>query len=309
MTRWGIVSMVRGRAEDILGFAAHHLDLGADRLYIFLDEPNPTAFQALNQHPKVQVQSCDKAFWSKRTRGRPDKHQIRQTFIATHTYRRTDVDWLAHIDVDEFLWSSEPVADVLATVPQDVPAVRVRPSEAMSGGDDLYKAHIPKSPTREALVQEIYPTYGAFVLGGFLSHVQGKLIVRTGLENLSFRIHNLFQNKKLLPCKHEQPQFELCHRHAPDWDHWIAHYDFRMTRGSYQPGMSPNVPREKGGLNKNELFSWIKDEHGMDGLRAFYAEISGQDPDVRARLERNGLIRHRPLNMSQKIAQHFPGSG
>ena len=304
---WGIVSMVRGSAEDILGFVAHHLELGADQLYIYLDEPNRRAFQALRAHPKVRVRLCDDAFWVKRKRTRPEKHQIRQTVHATHIYKRTNLDWLAHIDVDEFLWSSEPIADVLRSVPADIPGFRVRPIEALAGGDDLYKAHIPKGPGREALVQDLYPTYGGFVLGGFLSHVQGKLFVRAGLPNLSFRIHNLFQNKKLLPCKTELPQLELCHRHAPDWDHWIGHYDFRMNRGSYQPGMSPNVPRYKGGLSKNELLSWIEAEQGMDGLRAFYAEMSGQDPDVRARLEQHGLIRHRPLNLPDKIAKHFPG--
>ncbi|NVO55477.1 glycosyltransferase family 2 protein [Rhodobacteraceae bacterium B1Z28] len=309
MTTWGIVSMVRGPADDILRFAAHHLDLGANFLYIYMDEPNRRAFRVLRQHPKIRVRICDDTFWQKRNRNRPEKHQIRQTVHATFTYRNTNLDWLAHIDVDEFLWSSEPIADLLQTVPADKPAVRVRPIEALAGGEDLYKAHIPNSPDREALVEALYPNYGAFVQGGFLSHVQGKLFVRTGLENLNFRIHNLFQNKKLLPCKFEVPQIELCHRHAPDWGHWAAHYQFRMDRGSYQPDMSPNVPREQGGLNKNELHSWIEAEHGLDGLRAFYDEMSGVDPAVRARLQAHGLIKHRPLHLDEKVAKHFPGSG
>ncbi len=309
MITWGIVSMVRGPTDTILGFAAHHLDLGADFLYIYMDEPNPDAFEALSCHPKIRVRNCDDAFWQERRRNRPEKHQIRQTVHATFAYRYTKLDWLAHIDVDEFLWSPEPITDLLSSVPADKPAVRVRPIEAIGGSEDLYKAHIPNSADREAIVEEIYPSYGAFVLGGFLSHVQGKLFVRSGMENLNFRIHNLFQNKKLLPCKFEVPQIELCHRHAPDWEHWIAHYKFRMDRGSYQPGMSPNVPRDQGGLNKNELLSWIEAEQGPDGLRAFYTEMSGADPDVRARLEAHSMIKHRPLNLDEKVAKHFPGSG
>lgn len=308
MTTWGIVSMVRGSAKDILGFAAHHLDLGADFMYIYMDEPNRPAFRALRMHPNVRVRVCDDAFWQKRKRNRPDKHQIRQTVHATFAYRNTRLDWLAHIDVDEFLWPSEPITDLLNSVPENIPAVRVRPMEAMACGEDLYKANIPAGPDREALVQEIYPNYGGFVLGGFLSHVQGKLIVRTGMENLNFRIHNLFQNKELLPCKFELPGLELCHRHAPDWDHWLAHYRFRMERGSYQAGNSPNVSRELGGLTKHELHSWIEGEHGTEGLRRFFDEMSGADPDVRARLQDHGLIRHRPLNLEEKIAKHFPGS-
>lgn len=308
MTTWGIVSMVRGTARDILGFVAHHLDLGADYMYVYMDEPNRAAFRTLRHHPKVRARLCDDEFWKTRKRQRPDKHQIRQTVHATFAYRNTHLDWLAHIDVDEFLWTSAPVRDLLHSVPASIPAVRVRPIEALAGAQDLYKAHIPSGPEREALVEALYPNYGGFVLGGFLSHVQGKLIVRTGLENLNFRIHNLFQNKKLLPCKFELPQLELCHRHAPDWDHWIAHYPFRMQRGSYQPGMSPNTSRDRGGLNKNELLSWIEAENGMAGLRAFYDELSGADPDVRERLRENGLLRHKPLNLDDKIEKHFPGS-
>jgi len=305
---WGIVSTVRGSASDILRFVAYHLDIGVDRMYVYLDEPNPKAFNILNRHPKVEVRNCDAGFWGYRKRERPEKHQIRQTANATFTYRKADEDWLAHIDVDEFLWPEHPIPDLLANVPGHIPGVRVRPIEAMAGGQDFYKAHIPSSQDRDGLVQELYPNYGAFVLGGFLSHVQGKLFVRTGLPQINFRIHNLFQNGKLLPCRVELPSVDLCHRHAPDWDHWLAHYRFRLERGSYQPGMSPNVPREHGGMNKNELLSWIEAEDGMDGLRAFFDEISGADANVRARLEQHGMIRHRPLNLDERVAKHFPGS-
>ncbi len=305
---WGIVSTVRGSAPDILRFAAYHLDLGVDRMYIYLDEPNPRAFNVLNRHPRIEVRNCDDRFWAYRKRERPERHQIRQTANASFTYRKADVDWLAHIDVDEFLWSETSIPDLLADVPEHIPGVRVRPIEALAGIDDLYKAYIPSGPDRDGILQEIYPNYGAFVLGGFFSHVQGKLFVRTGQPGINYRIHNLFQNGEICPCKVELPGVDLCHRHALDWDHWLAHYRFRLERGSYQPGMSPNVPRERGGMNMNELLSWIEAEGGQDGLRAFYDEISGADTEVRGRLEQYGMIRHRPLELDEKLRKHFPGS-
>ena len=65
---------------------------------------------------------------------RPVKHQVRQTQNATFTYhRKAEVDWLAHIDVDEFLWPAEPLAPLLAALPADIPYARVRPIEALSG--------------------------------------------------------------------------------------------------------------------------------------------------------------------------------
>lgn len=305
---WGIVSTVRGSAPDILRFVAYHLDLGVDRMYIYLDEPNPKAFNALNRHPKVEVRNCDDGFWANRKRERPDKHQIRQTANATFTYRKAVEDWLAHIDLDEFLWPEHPVAQLLAEVPEDIPVVRVRPDEALAGGEDLYKAYIPSGPNRADIVQALYPNYGAFVKGGFLSHLQGKVFARKGLPQINFRIHGLFQNGERLLCQAELPGVGLCHRHAPDWNHWLAHYRFRLERGSYQPGMTPNVPRERGGMNMNELLSWIEAEEGQDGLRAFFDEMSGADPEARARLEAHGMILHRPLHLDEKLRKHFPGS-
>ncbi len=305
---WGIVSTIRGSAPDILEFAAYHLDLGLDRMYLFLDEPNPQAFEALRAHPKIDVWVCDAAFWARRKRDRPDKHQVRQTANATYTYRKTDLNWLAHIDLDEFLWPKRPVPDLLAQVPDDIPAARTRPIEALATGKDLYKAFIPKGRGRDTLVQTLYPTYGAFVLCGFLSHIQGKLFVRTGMSKINFRIHNLFQNGEILRDCVELDGMDLCHRHAPDWEHWLAHYPFRIARGSYQPGMSPNVARERGGVNMNELLGMIEAEDGLDGLRRFFDEMSGAAPATRTRLEDHGMIRHRPLDLDVKVAKHFPGT-
>ncbi|KIC44566.1 glycosyl transferase family 2 [Ruegeria sp. ANG-S4] len=305
---WGIVCTTRAPLDEILRFAAYHIDLGVDRLHLFLDGPNRRAVRVLRQHPKIEIRVCNEAFWQRRGIERPEKHQVRQSHNATFIYRQTDLDWLLHIDIDEFLWPITPVQAILSKIPADVPAARIRPIEALSGQDDMYKAYIPSGPDRVRLVEQIYPNYGGFVLGGFLSHVQGKLFVRSGLKDLKDRIHNIHQNNQLLPITTELPQIELCHRHAPDWDHWQAHFRFRLERGSYQPGMAPNVARHKGGLNMHELLSWIEAEQGERGLRAFYDELSGADPDVRNRLQAHGLLRHRPLKLEEKRAKHFPRS-
>ncbi|EEE38849.1 hypothetical protein RKLH11_2695 [Rhodobacteraceae bacterium KLH11] len=305
---WGIVCTTRAPLDDILRFAAHHIDLGVDRLHVFLDEPNRRAVRVLRRHPKIEIRVCNGEFWQRRGIERPEKHQVRQSHNATFIYRQTDLDWLAHIDIDEFLWPHAPVKNVLADIPSDTLAARIRPMEALCGGEDMYKAYIPSGPERAALVETLYPNFGGFVLGGFLSHVQGKIFVRSGLKYLKDRIHNVYQSNVIVPARLEIPQIELCHRHAPDWEHWLAHYRFRLERGSYQPGMSPNAPRHMGGLNMHELLSWIEAEQGEVGLRAFYDELSGADPNVQARLKDQGLLRHRPLNLGEKVTKHFPGT-
>ena len=42
---------------------------------------------------------------------------------------------------------------------------------------------------------DIYPTYGLHLNGGFLSHVAGKVFVRTGHDGVGLRIHNAFSGR------------------------------------------------------------------------------------------------------------------
>ena len=134
MTRWGLVSTILAPTPDILRYVAYHLDQGAQRLYIYLDADTPDAHAALANHPKVRVTTCDAAHWQRLGVARPDKHQARQTLNATHAYhRKADVDWLIHMDVDEFLVPQAPIPDLLDAVPATRALVRVRPMEALGG--------------------------------------------------------------------------------------------------------------------------------------------------------------------------------
>ncbi len=303
---WGVVATVKAPERDILRFAAWHLELGAHRLFLYLDDPDPGVFTRLKAHPRIRVWACDEAYWTRRKLARPAKHQARQTMNARHAYNRADVDWLAHIDVDEFIWPETPLAGILDALGPEVLCARMRPIEALAGDPALYKAFIPGGPARDETVRRLYPTYGAFVKGGFMSHVAGKVIARTGLEKVDFRIHNIFRNKEMNPGQVELDRVDLCHRHGADWDHWIAAYRYRIAKGSYRPDLAPNVPREAGGLSMHELLSTIEEESGETGLRAFFDEMNAVSPEARARLETAGMLKRRALDLDAVTQKQFP---
>ncbi len=291
----------------MLGFAAHHLDLGAHRLHIHLDEPAPQTQAALKAHPKIRVHSCDAQYWRKSGIARPAKHQTRQTHNATRTYaRRPEVDWLIHIDVDEFLWPASPVAAQLAALPASAQTARVRPAEALGGSAEYFKAFIPPGADREPTVARLYPQFGDYVKGGFVSHVAGKLFVRTGLENLSFRIHNAFAGEVMNPGMTEIADIALCHCHVGDWPAWLAAYRYRLDKGSYRAELAPARPHARGGLSLHELFTIIESEQGEAGLHAFYDEVCAGSPELRARLDAEGLLLRCELDIAGKIRKHFP---
>ena len=313
---WGLVATIKAPARDILNFAAHHLDLGAHRVHVYLDAPNPPAQQALRAHPKCRVILCDDDYWRRRRRkGRPDRHQPRQSLNATHCLnRRPQVDWLAHIDVDEFLWPAPPLPAQLAALPEDTLSARVRPIEALApdsadpppDGAQWFKSCARLQGRRREQTDAIYPTYGPHLNGGFLSHVAGKVFVRTGLPNISLRIHNAFRDKVMDDAPVELPETLLCHLHAPSWEDWQAAYRFRLAQGSYRESLKPAQQSGEAGPNMHALLRMLEDEGGEDALRRFYDEVCVASPGLRARLAAHGALHAVTLGLDAKRRKHFP---
>ncbi len=304
---WAIVATVLAPADEILRFVAYHLQAGAHRIYIYLDDENPAAFAALDAHPKVRVTQCNDAWWAQKANGRPQKHQARQTLNATHAYHRpAETDWLAHIDVDEFLVPDQPIAQILARVPADTTMTRIRPMEVLAGSGTAFKRFIPAGPNRNRIVRSLYPTFGDFVKGGFLSHLGGKVFVRTGLADVEFRIHNAFRGGSQITGIENQPGIDLAHFHARTWADWQASYRFRLTKGSYRAELAPNRPLQKGGLSIHQLLTMIEDEGGKAGLRAFFDEVCADTPDLRARLRAHDLLKEVALDLDSPLSTHFP---
>ena len=295
---WGVVATVKAPARDILNFAAHHLELGARRVFIYLDADAPAAREALEAHPACRVILTDDAYWRRRG-GRPDMHQPRQTANASHCYnRRPGVDWLAHIDVDEFLWPARPVAAQLAALPAHNRSARVHPIEALAPDPDdpppagvtWCKGHARQQGPRRTQTNAIYPTYGEHLNGGFLSHVAGKVFVRTGLDKVSLRIHNAFFDRVQDPAPARFDDMRLVHLHAHDWQHWLTTFRFRMARGSYRQGLRAAPMPDGVALTMNQLFALLESEGGEAALGDFYREVCTATPRLRARLDAYGHL-------------------
>lgn len=307
MIRWGLSATIKAPDTDILDFAAHHLELGAHRLYLYLDAPAPAAYRRLKAHPKVRVTQCDDGYWQRSGKKRPVKHQVRQTHNASHAYnRRAEVDWLIHMDADEFLLPRTSVADPLGALPPEVLCARVRPAEALAGDGTLYKRFIPPGPRRDAQVAALYPRFGSHVKGGFMSHLAGKLFVRAGLPDMVVRIHNVFRGEVMNPGEVELGEITLLHRHAKNWDDWLAAFRYRHTHGAYRADLAPARAREKGGVTLHELLAEIEAHEGETGLRAFYDELCAATPEQRARLEAAGQVFSHDLELSAKRGKQFP---
>ena len=307
LPRWGIVSTIKASRIDVLRFCAYHLQAGAHRLYIYLDDPKDPSFEILKAHPKIRPQRCGPKYWDQRG-GRPKKHQVRQVKNATHAYqRKADVDWLAHIDVDEFLYCDQSVAEHLSGLSPDTKCARVHPCEALAGDDTAFKAITPRDPNRDAITQHLYPEFGDLLRIGFLSHVAGKVFARTGLNDIRFRIHNVYQGDEMNPNQEDLPALSLAHFHAQSWDAFIRAYRYRLEKGSYRSDLPPHRSRENGGVTLHEVLTQIEAEAGEDGLRRFYTEVCTARPELLARLKQYGLLKRMNLQQDRAVSLEFPG--
>ncbi|WP_300532017.1 glycosyltransferase family 2 protein [uncultured Mameliella sp.] len=302
--RWGLVSTVKAPLPQIARFAAHHIDMGAHELHLYLDAPDADAAAFLGRHPRIHVTQCDTAYWQASGRNRMAQHQLRQAFNATRALRASAeaLDWLGHIDHDEFLLTNRPVAEILSGVAQDKAIARIPPAEALAREDGPprhFKLTHKQAGIKKSQLQEIYPTFGLHLFGGFLSHTGGKIFARPGIPDTRLGIHTLKYKGEDATNRIKPDGIYLAHFHAPDWAHFRSHLDFRREKGSYRA--SDARPE----MGQGELLSYLQAEEGEAGLRAFFDEICADTPALRERLSRHGMLLAHEFDFDASVRRVF----
>lgn len=312
--KWGIVTTIKAPTRKVLEFVAYHLDLGASQITVYLDDANPQTHAALSDHPRVTSVLADDAYWQSQHGRRPKKHQVRQMKNASLCYSTArGLDWLAHIDVDEFICAQVPVSEVLANQPDDLNALRISPCESLctDGLPDLdpattyCKARVPSNQDGRRLEQLFYPNFGGVLKSGFVSHVVGKTLVRTGLTDVKFGIHRAFEHQDQQIEDITLTDLELAHVHIESWEKWLSIMEFRLSRGSYRAELEKNLNPANGRIQRYQLFKSLT-EGGTDDLRAFFEEVCLATPRLRQLMSDKGYLREFRLDLETKLSRHFP---
>ena len=302
--RWGMVSTVKASLPQLARFAAHHLDLGADALHLYLDAPDAGTAGFLARHPRIHVTQCDDSYWQTAGRARPDAHQLRQAFNATRTLRAcTDrLDWLGHIDHDEFLIPARPLSQILSRVAPDIAIARIPPAEALAREDGTachFKLTHKQAGMKKSCLQEIYPTFGLHLFGGFLSHTGGKVFARPGIPDTRLGIHTLKYKGEDATNKTKPDGLFLAHFHAPNWAHFLSHLPFRREKGSYR------VNDARPEMGQGALLAYLDQQEGEAGLRAFFDEVCADTPALRARLSAHGMLLTHSFDLDASVRRVF----
>ena len=220
--------------------------------------------------------------------------------------REEGITHILHIDADEFLWPETDIASALDVA--EGPVARVRPVEALGGSTRHFKAMIGSGDAGLATAAELYPTFHAYLKRGFLSHVQGKVFVRTGLPEIEIRIHNAFQHGASLPAP-DVDALTLLHCHTGNWEAWHARYAYRLESGSYRAELQPARPRAADGVTLHEVFAALLDNAGniagalsAEGAKAI-AGLQAQTAGI------NAVTASASLGLSESIASALDANG
>jgi len=299
--RWGTVTTALSPLPDLARFAAWHLQLGAARVTLCLDDADAEKAAWLSRHPSVEVILCDKAHWQAHGR-RPKMHQMRQVANATRVYAASDLDWLAQIDADEFLLPPGPLAPLLAETPHATAALTLPPVELLAPADPaapaFFKTTARMAGRDSSTLPEIYPTYGAHLRGGYISHLEGKYIVRIGLPDLRLGIHAPLRDGAPLADMAPLEGAYLAHAHAPSWEMFRDKMEFRRTKGSYRK-------REAQDFRLADVLDYLDETEGEAGLRHFYEEVCTATPRLISALAAHDMLVTREMDLDAAVLAVF----
>lgn len=291
MTGWSVCATVKAPEEQVLAFVGHHLDLGAERIALFFDDPDDPAADLIALEPRVSVIRCNARHWQA-LGDRPERHQKRQSLNAQLAYAQATTPWLAHLDVDEFLWPQAPVAQELAAVPAAKLIQRIAPYEALHDPDrpsGLFSARHFRAelsrPARAGLRDRVFGPYAALLPSGALSHAIGKCFFRTGNRFLRPWIHGAFLHGERLPPGPPHPRIALLHFHAQDRAEWLARLPMRLDRGAY--------------VLKPELHTFLASASAGE-IGDFYRHVLTATPEALALLRRLDLLVEADLRLPDR---------
>lgn len=291
---WEVCATVRAPADQVLAFVAHYRDLGADRIWLFFDDPEDPAFDAVQGLARVRAIRCDAAYWARSGKARPDAHQTRQMRNIGRAWRRSAAAFVLHADVDEYLIADFPVAELLAAADPELPMIRVEPWEALFDPalpPGTFAARHFRRALPPGAAEAILGPYAAILPQGMLSHTVGKCFFRTGVPRLVPSIHGARIDGRRLHGGRFHADMALLHFHAEDPDRWAAALPFRLTRGAYtfRPPLRAHLAAAD-----------------AEGIARFYQAVQVARPDYLAALSAAGCLREVDLGLAARAAALRP---
>lgn len=294
---WGVVMTVDEPADLVLANVAWHLATGAREVHVYLDREDAALGAALAAMAGVIVTRCDAGYWAAmRVKARPELQTRRQTLNANRALARAGVEWLVHLDADEFLWQRRPLGDEMAALAglgaelsfpvaercyRLVGGVVQAPDAAPFAG--IFRRSTKGNPGFDTgLFGEMAPV----LQHGMLGHAAGKCAVPVG-QDFVLAIHwshRGFRDRANRSAQFRSTSTVLLHFDGLTPAHWVA----KMRR------YAAHAPEALAGLMSGHRRAQVAlVQHGGGGLAevlALQAELQGMGAQAEARFRALGLV-------------------
>lgn len=210
-------------------FLTWHLDQGAERIVLYLDDPDDPALPRLKGEPRLDVRPCTPAFWAS-LRINPDaRFTRRQRGVLSQAYHELQDGWLLVLDADEMMWMQDrTIVEALGTLSDDAMSLRVRSAEQvqLSDGSEGFRM-----PIERAAVDRVYGDFSRYLRArfGLTYHPEGKSFHRAG-QQLDMKLHwaKTAEGKQTPgPVWGAEQRAHLVHYAAPDYARWKAKVAWR----------------------------------------------------------------------------------
>ncbi len=301
---WGVVMTVREPAQLVIANVHYHLGQGASVVHVFLDDPSDPVGEHLQGVAGCKVYRCDEAHWDVVNQGRrPERQTRRQSLNANHVYQKGGLDWLVHLDADEFLFQKRPLIEELEYAPRTPGYLgfQVRERAFFDGNQDSLFDGAFRVPFtgRGAMLVPLYGELGPFLAHGVAGHAAGKSCVPMGRE-LRMGVHGprTKKGKKLAPL--HSTSTVLLHFDGLTPLHWIL----KMLR--YAVGN----PARLVGLHRIAQLTFMEEEcAGLGEIREFHDMLKAVDDAQSARMSALGLLEALPFDVGDAARDAVTSAG
>ncbi|MEL6957829.1 MAG: glycosyltransferase family 2 protein [Pseudomonadota bacterium] len=294
--KWGVCTTAKAPLPQLLAFVAWHKHLGADNIWVHLDDADPVSANVLGQIDGVTPVLCDDAYWAVKG-DRPRRQEPRQSYNVQRVYGLTYLPFLAHVDVDEYILPSRPVADILDDFKSSDPYISMRPAEALHDADlpdDIFTARQfrlpfpPKMP--DVQKRAVLGEFAEVLPRNVLSHQVGKAIFRTGLAGFKPKLHaGTWEGEDHIRVgKH--PELLVLHFHAQNRKEWHAALPHRVRDGAYR--FNEPLAAYLGGATQEEV-------------ERFYDHTQVAQEPLLSALDAHGLLVEAELRLKEKVEALF----
>lgn len=299
----GSYSIVSTMLEDpaiVAAFVAHHLQMDADRIFIFLDAARPEVEAILAPLPRVRTTVCDDAYWKASRFGhRPDHVVRRQLANAEQAGDWARSQWLVHIDSDEFLQQSGSLGRELGDLPPAVNLVRIRNLErVLTTGlnpttifQGVFRDQITAGKADE---ERVYGPAARYLRNGLTGYVRGKTATRIG-SGVPMKLHPPLGTDPDDSAIHVASSTCLYHFDGFTALHWLAklcrRIDNNMTGG--HKGRAAQMAFIKSASSRAERF-------------ALFRQLMVLDPSVQQNLAALGLLLDQAFDPLPAMKAVFP---